>query len=86
MSTPISAISSEAVTVSTTGDVNQASRLRRERADRLLDPGVEFGDLGADAVAVIEHHLQDHRVVIGEEAAQRLLEPVGLFARMALSS
>ena len=45
-----------------------------------LDAGVEDGDLGADAVAVVEHHLQDHRVVRGEESAQRLFEPVGLLA------
>ena len=38
----------------------------------------------ADAVDVVQHHLQERGVMVGEEPAQRLLEPVGLFARVAL--
>jgi hypothetical protein len=64
------------------GDVSEPGRRSAERADRLLEAGVERGDL----VAVVEHHLQDRRVVIGEEPAQRLFEPVGLLPREPLAS
>lgn len=40
---------------------------REIKADRVLDQRVECGDLGADPVAVVEHHLQNRRVVVGEE-------------------
>lgn len=43
-------------------------------ADRLLDVSVKFGDLGADAVIVGDHHAQDRRVVVGEEPAQAAVE------------
>jgi hypothetical protein len=49
-----------------------------------LDAGIKGGDLGAQAVAVVEHHLQDRRVMIGEKPAQRLLEPPGVLACPAL--
>jgi len=49
------------------GDVSESGRVLGERADRLLDAGVKCADLGADAVAVVEHHLQDRRVMVGEE-------------------
>ena len=66
------------------GNVSKPGRLGGERADLLLDAGVERGDLGADPIAVVEHHAQDRRVVVGEEPAQRLFEPRGLLARLAL--
>jgi hypothetical protein len=37
-----------------------------------------------DAIVVIEHHAQQHRVVVGEEPAQRLGQLGGLFRCLAL--
>src|SRR6202008_1112862 len=83
MSTPISAISSAAGTVGT-GDVSELGRLAGERANCLRDAGIQRGDLGADPVDVVQHHLQDRGVVVGEDPAQRLLQPVGFLAGVAL--
>jgi hypothetical protein len=66
------------------GDLSKPGRLVGERVDRLLDARVEGSDLGADPICVVEHHLQDRGVVVGEEPAQRLFKRPGLFARLAL--
>jgi hypothetical protein len=66
------------------GDVSEPGRRFGERADHLLDAGIKGGDLGADPVGVVEHHAQDRRVVVGEEPAQRLFEPLGVLACPAL--
>ena len=52
-----------------------------ERADFLLDAGIKRGDLRADPVGVVEHHVQDRRVMIGEKSPQRLFKLGGLFLR-----
>ena len=48
--------------------------LTLERRCRLVDPGVEVCDLFAEPVDVVEHHLHDDAVVIGEEPSQRFLQ------------
>jgi hypothetical protein len=60
------------------GDRVELVDLVRERRASVGDPGVEAGDLAAEAIDVGQHRVQDRGVVVGEEPAQRLLQRGGL--------
>ncbi len=56
-----------------------------ERGDLLLDPRVEFGDVGADRVDPAQHPPKQERVVIGEGPDERLLQGGDLAPHRAAS-
>jgi hypothetical protein len=53
----------------------------RERGDRLLDLGVEFGDVGAGLVDAVKHGGQQEGLVVGEVAGEGLLQQAALGAQ-----
>jgi hypothetical protein len=60
------------------GDLIEPGHRLGERGDLGIDPILQNGDVGGDAVDPLEHPVQQERVVLGEPAGQRLAEPCGL--------
>jgi hypothetical protein len=78
MSTPSSAINSWAAARPTAVIASSWAHLLSERGGRLLDGGVQGGDLLAVAVDVVQHHRQDRRVVVGDDPRSASSSPTSL--------